>query len=403
MDNIYYNEGSTYKRKEINELKFPIDENKDIKKTVNDDSIQEKYNFVGFITNKKGNVLSVFPKHYKVEDIMVDAKILFDCLFNHIRRKPEDYLNDEIEYASNYPFIPFFEIYNYYLDYGLHIDDKVIIKANSDGKISWKDTISRSNKYFIQDSLVIAPLYYKKKHYYATFIAECMIFIIDYTFGKFSNILDIEPTGKDFPEFDFIGESEYVIDVLESLYQQTFKDKELYLIENLILFFSQIETTGNVDNFYLKHYTFSSVWEDMVRCYLNNFYQNITNNRIIFSETPLRNVCFQKKSFNVNEAKPNEFIEPDFYCVDGDKQLIFDAKYYSDIRGVDYKQLAYTFILREGKYSKTYSALILPSSKRDTSVHFKLNETYSPSEEELIITEEYLNIRDVILKYISNN
>jgi len=142
------------------------------------------------------------------------------------------------------------------LTYGLYVKDKIFIKPNTGGKVSWNDTISKGNKYSIGGDIVLYPLYYRKKFYFSSFITECMIFAIDYTIEKFRMFIDADPTGENIPEFDFVSQSEYVVNTLQLLRQETFRDNELNLIDNFILFFMNFNVGGN---YYLKHYTFSSI------------------------------------------------------------------------------------------------------------------------------------------------
>ncbi len=75
---------------------------------------------------------------------------------------------------------------------------------------------------------------------------------------------------------------------------------------------------------------------------------------------------------------------------------------------MDYKQIAYMFMLKDRKdrktglkkYRRTCSALFLPADKRNTKVHFQLASEFG-SCPELVITEEYLDIREVIGEYLS--
>ena len=100
-------------------------------------------------------------------------------------------------------------------------------------------------------------------------------------------------------------------------------------------------------------------------------------------------------------------IYPDHYLEYNYTQLIFDAKYYSKVVGINYKQVAYIFMLQnlidtktdKKKFLKTYSALILPSDKRSTKIHFSLDRKFGNND--IIITEEYLMIKDVMEEFLS--
>ena len=67
---------------------------------------------------------------------------------------------------------------------------------------------------------------------------------------------------------------------------------------------------------------------------------------------------------------------------------------------LDYKQLVYTLLLngRKGipEDTTTYSALILPSESRNTRGHFKIDSAFNDSVPEIVINEEYLDMREVV-------
>lgn len=411
------NDGGKFDEDKLNKLGFTIDSERDIKQSFlydinTGEKINEKevtYNFVGFMTNDENNIFISFPKKYQPIEIEQDSRYIFQCIATHMQRKPELYIGNinNKNFKSNYPFSAFFNIYNYYLKYGLYMEDRIFIKENVGGKVSWKDTISRANKCLIDGELIVYPIYYRKKYQFSNFITECMINAINYTLEKFQVFIGIEPIDFSMTHIDLIENKEYVLNVLNQIRQQTFKDNEIELIDFLIEFYLGINIGGN---YYLKHYSFSSVWEDMVEFYLRKYYKEIDkNNAIIFDKSKSYNHNFYKETFHTNLAKTSQYISPDHYLAYGDTQLIFDAKYYNEIRGMNYKQISYVFMLKElrksigciPEYSKTYSALILPSNVRDTKIHFKMDPLFNFSNKDIIITEEYLDIRDVIKSYIS--
>ena len=180
---------------------------------------------------------------------------------------------------------------------------------------------------------------------------------------------------------------EYVVTVLQQLRQQTFKDNEQRLIDHLTAFFSGIHVGGS---YYLKHYAFSAIWEDMVTAYLCKYYKGMDAARaIVFDKMSGKHLSFSKRKFYPNQAKPAQYIGADHYAEDGDIQLIFDAKYYTYVRGMDYKQIAYVYMLRgrldpktgHSKFRDTYSALILPAERKLRKIHFQLAAPYGGADE----------------------
>ena len=52
------------------------------------------------------------------------------------------------------------------------------------------------------------------------------------------------------------------------------------------------------------------------------------------------------------------------------------------------------------KFDKTYSALVIPSDKRYTKLHFQMDPKYSNVNSDIRIVEEYLDIKEVIIDYL---
>lgn len=412
----YSHDGQPVDKKWLIQEGFAVNEDRDFRKKYvrqsqtgdPTDEYQNVFDFVGFLVNSNNNVFTVFPKNYQVIDIEKDSAQLFNVISKHIQRRPDKYIGKKYgkKYESNYPFAAFFGIYNHFVKFGLYFEDKVFLKPNSGGKINWKKTVRLSKKYISNGKLTFFPIYYEKKYYFSVFLTECMIFAIDYTIDKFGSFINLRKTGRPFPNFDFINGKEFVLENLYNLRQYTFKDSLIALIDNLINFFSSLNIGGN---YYFKHYSFSSIWEDMVNHYLKYNFSEIRNNQIIFDRSTARKSDFKKVAFHPNIANKSHYFEPDYYFAENDTQLIFDAKYYTNLQGIDYKQIAYFLFLKEyreklnskPKYSKTYSALILPSETRMSKIHFKMDPIFNKSNQDIVILEEYLDIRDVMENYLN--
>lgn len=217
--------------------------------------------------------------------------------------------------------------------------------------------------------------------------------------------IEFEKIDRDYSE-SFFDDKELIIDNLHLLRQQTFKDNLLILIDHLINFFSELHEGGS---YYLKHYAFSSIWEDMVMDYLRVYFKEVQSDKIVFGCRRNNEINFSKPSFRPNLANRNHYFTPDYYYTEKDTQLIFDAKYYTEVKGMDYKQIAYYIFLNEYrddpikaiKYAKTHSALILPGEKRESKIHFKMDPQFNLTNRNLVISEEYLNIREIIDFYIA--
>lgn len=405
--------------------------------------------FTGFLVNNENDILTVFPKNFPIEkrNLENDSRLLFNVLIKAQNKKPASMIGkDETNnFQSDYPFEPFFRIYNYFSEFGLLFEDRKIIKPNQAGRIKWKETISKGEIYLEGGKTVLFPLYYERKYNFSTFLTEAMIFAIDYTLIKFKYFIDLPDTGRDFPDFDFLATKEYVIEMLYSYKETEFKDSIIDLLDALISFFSQIKTGGN---YYLKHYSFKGVWENMVEKFLNGNFDGFLNGELHLKSN-VHKALFKKPIFYPNSLNDRQYFQPDYYFVDEfGNQIIFDAKYYSKIHGMNYKQICYNLFLEDyigieypdninsgvmfpsavisrygglpsdnnsyykfiekeritgrifPKYKNVFSALILPSEVRRRKKHFQLSSIYAQGNPNLFISEEYFNIKEVMQYYV---
>lgn len=370
------------------------------------DDYYNVFGFVGFLINTNNDIFTVFPKNYTVLDPEKDSNKLFAVMSKHFQKRPDLYFGKEYgkRFRSNYPFASFFGIYAYYKKYGLHFEDKKYIRPNVGGKVKWKETIRFSNKYIVNDQVTIFPLYYEKKYYYSAFLTDCIVFSINHTINKFNIFINLEKIDKDYSLSFSVEEKKIILEKLYLLRQQTFRDNLLELIDHLINFFSELQEGGR---YYFKHYSFFSIWEEMVSDYLKQYFQEVKDNKIVFGKKRASIIEFSKVKFYPNIANVKHYFIPDCYYAKNDTQFIFDAKYYAAIDGINYKQISYHIFLSEYrdnlggpiKYPFTYSALILPGERRESKIHFQMDPKFNLTNRNLIISEEYLDIREIIEFY----
>lgn len=419
MVKLIFNDGDQLIPEEIKEIKaegFIIDELRDFTVASSTESFigssrKLRLNFVGFTINSNGDILTVFPKKYcHGSNILVDQKKIFEVIFKHIQKSPNLFFGSEFKnnLSSNYPFTAFFSIYNYYERFGLHFQDFTRLRPNGCGKVNWKETIRRSQKFIVSNNLLIFPIYYNEKIRLDTFITECMIFAIDYTIDKFSVFIDKEKTNRSFPEFDFLNHRKYVLDRLHSVKSLTFSETHISLVNNLISFFSVFDSSGR---YYFKHYSFANIWEVLVMKYLRDHYLRFEDKKMVLSDTKLSTQkLFEKKVFHPNLACGAQSIQPDHYLEDGDNQIIIDAKYFEP-NGMDYKQISYLVILkgiRENlssppKFKNTFSALIIPNETRSSKLHFEINPLFNDELINHFISEERVSMNKLIDFWLKND
>lgn len=340
------------------------------------------FNFVGFIF-ENNTLLSVFPKHFwdnGDEKSTENITLLFNTICKYINDEKNNpnankFIGDKHFFESDYPFEQFFEIYNYYNRYGIFKEEEYQYKNNSNGKISWKKTIQKSNVIISDDNLIFTPLFSKHKNYKNDFISECMTYIINHTINTFPFFLKLSPINEKCSKMDFIANRKYVLRQLYRYKNYIFKDNNKRLLTNLIDFFEQIDKKPKGGSYHFKIRYFDKIWETIVGEYLNNYFVDVRKNdegiqELIFN-TEYKNakprfvIEERDRTFEIENKKDSKRIIPDHYYENEKNIYVFDSKYYQHISELNYKQLAYTFLIGNNKEKckkKIYSALILPGN-----------------------------------------
>lgn len=383
----------------------------------------EKYlfDFVGFVFRKE-KILVVFPKNYYSESEVIslnsthqgrhkDIKLLFNVIQKYREKErsaatAKSYLGSQEGYESDYPFRPFFEVYDYYQKYGLYKEKNEKIVAGTKGMISWKNTISKSNKIINEGNLVFYPFYVKRKDYNNAFLTECMAFIIDYTVEQFQDFLTLRKTGYRL-DFDFLNNIDYVIQQLKTGFSSVFKDVNKKLINSMIVFFEQYRGKSKGGNLHVKVRYFDMIWQKMISSFINRHFREIDpiSGAAVFDMTRTHStVFFTDTSFNDIDDSAHHFsIDIDHMAYDSGILFVFDSKYYVKIKELNYKQLAYNELLRYHfpDLRELHNILFLPGSER-SEMHFCFGADYlGPRTIGTKIVEQYLNPQTVMEDYIS--
>lgn len=383
--------------------------------------------FVGFIL-KKDKCLISFPKHYfspsalreyqPVHDddklsLNNDIKLLFRVIQKTAVKKSARSLGIHNDLNSSYPLYHFFEVYRYFLNYGLYTNEREIKMAGYSGKIDWKNTMLKSPLIVSNNNLLYMPMIMKRKINEHVFISKCMAYVIDSTADFLSLLINIKRTNLEFRDINW-NNNKIVIRYLRELKQSIFKDKQKKLVDNLIMFFEN-ENKG-IHTLFIKTRNFELIWEEMIEFYLQHYFARINEKGYIqFSND--RNIeikQFEKRTFYPDiQGSKGRSIEPDYYLLEENARYIFDGKYYNEVTELNYKQIAYYFLLKHYESNKnesdlieTYNILILPTHRAPNDEnnyvkHFHLNPLFNKDETNFSVKEQYCNMKNIMQCYLN--
>lgn len=377
------------------------------------------YDFVGFVY-KDDKILVMFPKHYYEKadidafnrtnvNLGSDIKLLYNVLKRYGENEKStatvsSHLGAMDGYSSDYLFKPFYEVYNYYQKYGIYKEKETRVVKGATGKISWKDTLRKSNIIIDNGNLILVPLYVNKKNFNEVFLTECMAFIIDYTIDFFNAFLSMKKKGVKC-RFEFFSNIDYVLIQLKTSQSTAFKDSQKQLIQNMIDYFEQLKSKAKGGKIHIRIRYFNNIWQAMVNQYLNRYFSGINTEEksAVFDLSRTTSVStFKESSFDVDASQHGYKIRVDHIAQRGNDLYIFDSKYYKVLDDLEYKQFAYGELLREYYPSITarYNILLLPGRSR-ADIHFSLAPLFIGKERPYVeIIEQYLEPKTVMQEYL---
>lgn len=379
------------------------------------------FDIVGFVY-KENKILVVFPKHYyDKSDIDLfnqtnrylgsDIKLLYNVIkkygeHENTTASANSYLGAVDGYASDYPFKPFYEVYDYFQKYGIYKEQEIQVVKGMTGKVSWKDTLRKSNKIISDGNLIFSPFYVSKKNFNEVFLTECMAFIIDYTIDFFNAFLSMKKTGIKY-RFDFLNNIDYVLLQLKTRQSTIFKDSQKHLIQSMVNFFEQFRGKAKGGRTHLRIRYFDMIWQCMIARYINRHFVSIdaTSGAVIFDDAiDNSTVFFTDTTFNDIDDSYHHFkIDIDHVAYSNNILYIFDSKYYGVITEFHYKQFAYNEILRYyyPGIVEINNILFLPGDEK-SDLHFSLSSRYIGTRTMgTKIIEQYLPIRKIMEDYLT--
>lgn len=390
----------------------------DTNKIKKHNKIIQTSDFTGVVFNDNA-VLVSFPKHYiklqefnalPMDEKINHIKLIINTIISY-RLNPHysDYQNDS-DINTSFAFQAFNEIYNYYRNYGLYNVKNKIFKKGYKGKIAWKKTISRSSKVISKGNLLFLPFYIEDRNYTETFITDCMVFAINYTFSLYGQFLflpkfsELAVRGTTCP---LNGNYAAIVQKLYSIKPKVFKDIYKHLVDNLIQFYQGLNNDGtNAKD--IKYYSYDGIWERAVEKYLNKYFSGIAknNNGEDYLKFDGNRLAGEFKKYTIkhyDDAHLDHKLYPDHYYLDknNNEQYIFDSKYYTKLDKLDTKQFVYHILLYK-KASKTYNSLIMPTAgKTNTEMFLDIDKDYLLDKNKKIqIFLTHLNTQDVLKNFV---
>lgn len=370
-----------------------------------------KVKFVGFIIKKDEMIVS-FPKNYGLDGLTDnDIRMLSKLLLKTNSIKVLD--NGRGDISENFPLEAYLNVCNYYAKHGLYKKNTNYFSEGYNGKINWNLTLRKSNKILIDNKLLLFPFIVEKKISMDVFVTECMIEVLSKGFERFGSLFDIGVPFHGSCKYDVLNNSDIIIKTLQQILPQYNNDEVKKLVLSIIEFIKWQSSNQNITIFTTK--SFDYIWQSMVDFYLNNYLKVGDNNFQFDFFIQNNNNFYREFSHKIydesTDDKRNFSVRYDHFLIKENQVFLFDSKYYTDeIFEINYKQLSYHFILKDWLHRTKgldniviHNGLVLPTAKHNFErVHIETsNKSHHPMFRDLLIKEYYVNMKELINKYVS--
>ena len=195
----------------------------------NEENTKYQISFVGFI-HIKNNILLSLPKHFKQENKEEDLKLILKILLKYY---PKIGLKGNNEDFSNIPIDSYFYVINYYKKYGIYKNTYSEYKNSLDGNIDWTKTIKKSQEYINNNNIIYLSFIVKDKNYNENIISEVMKYVINDGYEQIGQFFNINIKLKTEKTIDIENNINFIINKLEEIKHNTYKDLTIKLINTL--------------------------------------------------------------------------------------------------------------------------------------------------------------------------
>lgn len=317
----------------------------------NDDNKSSFYFFkyVGAVQIKDEYTILVYPKYIDIEKIELDTNMNYSK-FKLIMEVIEKYDQKKLQNISTVPELTKNEqnilgiklsILNDYYENGLYQSENEQVVLNGEGRILWHQTINRNNAYIVNKTPFYLDFYTKNftinQKDIVTLIQSIIITEISRELDTILDILDMGKVNLIDTKLDEIGDSEFILSILEKEMNVQFVTKKQNTIKALIKYINQ--NTGLIEDGITLVGTseFNLVWEEICK----QIYGNNLNNTFLelgLNAPPSISLNDKVKSFiekpkwdvlNYSELISGSTLKLDVLSINNKDINIYDAKYYN--------------------------------------------------------------------------
>lgn len=314
----------------------------------NADDFYYVFTFVGVVI-VMGIILKCYPKYiFSSQEPINELKLVVKTLekYSHSRGELVKMYSDSNDSSSYNMLAVILYLITDYHENGVYSKEDVIIESNGMGEILWDRTIndtfaliSRNRPYYseLKTYKEVDDEYDYFKRLHECILTKCSRELISTDLTSiFEDISPVDLTDECVEDF---GEKDYVLYRIEQELNVQFNTHKQIILKILYTYISQSSSLADVDCFSMfGTNSFAQIWEDICQSILDDKLQKKL--RDIPLPSPLKTIynaddklidVIEKpkwKESSLGTPLETETLIPDIISIQGNKFMIFDAKYY---------------------------------------------------------------------------
>lgn len=387
------------------------------------EGFKTKVKFVGAVI-KENKIIFSFPKKYLTKEefeTLRDNPTSDDLFIKHSRNLikflKKNYMTNlkgfytGEDLNSSFPVDDYRNILNYYSNYGIYTCEH---EYGENGRVDWLKTIRENTGLLSGNNLIFNRINrIPGKHRGYNLISYLMEYSLQIGYEKFGIFFGM---GVKYKSSKKINNPEKCVNLIKRNIMMTNVNKDISLMKSIINILNW--SNNKVENAFFCIKDFSLCWENLVDFFLNHNSDEINDMYGIIDRDGL---TFTKVRQYFAKHRNGFYGEYDHLSIKDRYVYLFDSKYYNIIDSLNYKQLAYNFLIfganlenTNGKINEKsikgkiiFNALIFPSEKKDhikMNNHIDLSYIYEGKNTEIFknvkISEIYLNVKELVELYV---
>lgn len=318
---------------------------KDTSDEISKDDVKKKevlkyiFNYVG-IVQVKNDIIFVYPKYIKdmnKDDKYIKFKQIIEVIRKYNKSKFENIPLVGSEETIEFNLLSFtLDLLEMYYEFGIYTNEQEKIDINGEGDIFWDKTINEQNPLICSNKPIYFDVYttrfVKKEEHICTLLHEIILSECSSKLSSILEVFDIQYVNLTSQKIDYIGDTQYLLNVLKNELNVQYITWKQKVLEKLIEYLTNENNKVSEETInFVGSTSFNLIWEDVCSKVLNDNKEDIVElggkKQKLIEYIPEPKWDTKGKCNYTSKVRT---YKPDILVIDSNNNLnIYDAKYYN--------------------------------------------------------------------------